>query len=129
MTQRSWTWIDENSTLPEEEREENQAVLDELIKEWNALEAEREHEQYALSDTTDAEADFVAEQEDENPGFAAQFYRQRNARSKARDLKQSALEDAMGRLGARLMRPYEHWNEEEHMMEWLETRYDSYGDD
>lgn len=39
-------------------------------------------------------------------------------------LELEAVEDILGELGARMMRPYEHWNEEERYMEYMETRYD-----
>lgn len=39
--------------------------------------------------------------------------------------KLDALEQGMRALGARLMRPYEHWNEEERYMEYMETRHDN----
>jgi regulator of protease activity HflC (stomatin/prohibitin superfamily) len=34
------------------------------------------------------------------------------------------IEELLSELGARMMRPYEHWNEEEKYMEYMETRYD-----
>lgn len=44
-------------------------------------------------------------------------------------LKRQAIEELLEQLGVRMMRPYEHWNEEERYMEYMETRYDSYDND
>jgi hypothetical protein len=38
-------------------------------------------------------------------------------------LKLSSIEAALGRLGVRMMRPYEHWNEDEKWMEYSENRH------
>lgn len=40
--------------------------------------------------------------------------------------KLQILEDMLGQLGARMMRPYEHWNEDEAYMEYMENRYTNY---
>ncbi len=37
-----------------------------------------------------------------------------------RRLEVELVEDKLERIGARMMRPYEHWNEEEALMEYLE---------
>lgn len=43
-------------------------------------------------------------------------------------IEQSLIETQMAALGARLMRPYERWNEDERYMEYMENRssYDDY---
>lgn len=43
--------------------------------------------------------------------------------------EREAIEEMMGELGARMMRPYEHWNEEEAYMQYMENRRSSYDDD
>ena len=39
--------------------------------------------------------------------------------------EREAAAELLGRLGARMMRPYEHHNEEESYYQYMETRYDS----
>ena len=41
--------------------------------------------------------------------------------------RMEAIEAVLADLGARMMRPYEHWGECERQIEWLENRYD-YGE-
>lgn len=38
----------------------------------------------------------------------------------ARDAEIDVIEGMLHALGARMMRPYEHWNEDERYMEWQE---------
>jgi hypothetical protein len=40
-----------------------------------------------------------------------------------RDLEIELCEDKLESVGARMMRPYEHWNEDERYMEYQENRY------
>ena len=42
----------------------------------------------------------------------------------AEDLRLEIVERMLAHHGARIMRPYEHWNEEERLVEYLETRRD-----
>jgi hypothetical protein len=44
-------------------------------------------------------------------------------------LRMSVVEDLIGELGGRMMRPYEHWNEEEQAMEYAERDRGDEGDD
>jgi stalled ribosome alternative rescue factor ArfA len=43
--------------------------------------------------------------------------------------RMSVVEELLGELGARMARPYEHWNEEEHLMEYAERDRGDYPDD
>lgn len=40
-------------------------------------------------------------------------------------LKKEVVEELLSELGARMARPYEHWNEDERYMEYMESRYDN----
>jgi hypothetical protein len=51
-----------------------------------------------------------------------------NAKQRQPYEDRAAIEEMLGELGARMMRPYEHWNEDERMMEYLENRH-SYDND
>ena len=55
------------------------------------------------------------------------YYEKINEEESRIFLKQAAVEELLEELGARMMRPYEHWNEEEAYMEYMENRY-SYDD-
>lgn len=41
-----------------------------------------------------------------------------------RDLEIELVEDKLAQIGARMMRPYEHWNEDERYMEYMERDRD-----
>ena len=38
-------------------------------------------------------------------------------------IRMEVIEELLSQLGARMMRPYEHWNEDEKYMEYMENRY------
>lgn len=42
--------------------------------------------------------------------------------------RMEAIEAVLADLGARMMRPYEHWGECERQIEWLENRYSDEGE-
>lgn len=48
------------------------------------------------------------------------FNEDREARRAERELEVELVEDKLQRIGARIMRPYEHWNEEERLIEYAE---------
>jgi hypothetical protein len=58
-------------------------------------------------------------------GLIHEMERQRTEQNAERALEIELVEDKLERLGARMMRPYEHWHEEERYVEYLETRYDN----
>jgi len=62
-----------------------------------------------------------------DPGFCEtrrDFERREALATAERDLEIELCEEKLARIGARMMRPYEHWNEDERLMEYMETRYD-----
>lgn len=52
-----------------------------------------------------------------------EWEREERERKAERRLEIELIEDKLERLGARMMRPYEHWNEDERYMEYMENRY------
>ena len=46
--------------------------------------------------------------------------RLRHLRQNDRRLELEIIERILAEVGARMMRPYEHWNEDERLMEWME---------
>ena len=49
-----------------------------------------------------------------------EYEQQRTANRAEHDLDLELIEDKLQRLGARMMRPYEHWNEDESYVEYME---------
>lgn len=53
-------------------------------------------------------------------GYDRSGERHRAQRDADRNLEIELIEDKLAAIGARMMRPYEHWNEDERLMEYLE---------
>jgi hypothetical protein len=49
-----------------------------------------------------------------------EYEKRERARTADRALELELIEDKLAALGARMMRPYEHWNEDERLVEYLE---------
>lgn len=132
------------SDLKAQIREE---MIQKLASEWNdvhnAMEArqfrsdeEREDEDEYHSDRA-AEIGYDAKQAAEEAGLSpeectAAWHKAEDdyladVRAKEREslVRMDVIEELLGELGARMMRPYEHWNEDERYMEYMETRYDN----
>ena len=104
---RGWTWIGGDSRFSPEVEEQMSKVLEALAARWSRLERSIERRSFVEDGQVDEEMMEALEEADE------------------RDSKeQGAIEATMLELGARMMRPYEHWNEDERYMEWAENRYD-----
>jgi hypothetical protein len=52
--------------------------------------------------------------------FTDEFYQNDKKHGDDTGLRMQVVEELLGELGARMMRPYEHWNEDERYMEWSE---------
>lgn len=48
--------------------------------------------------------------------------KERAAKQAERDLEIELVEDKLAAIGARMQRPYEHWNEDERYMEYMENK-------
>lgn len=53
------------------------------------------------------------------------YYAEVKLQQNEKHLRIEVIEGLLSDLGARMMRPYEHWNEEERYMEYMENRYDN----
>ena len=119
---RSWTWIDEDmddDTYPVAVAHEPE--IEALMERWNDLQAEMEDEHFACLRRYDDGDEYVPEDEDEQRAIDAR----RRVHDDLQREQIAYLERWLADLGARPMRPYEHWNEDEARVQWEETRYDS----
>jgi myo-inositol-1-phosphate synthase len=127
-------------------------MVNKLAEEWNKIHNRMERLSWRERDEIDDEADFHSEIAEEaaanavsfalkeNPSLSAEEQKQIEEKEKADYyaeverkanepyLRLEVIEELLSDLGARMMRPYEHWNEDERYMEYMENRYDSYGD-
>ena len=104
--------MDEERELDETEKQE----LDMLAEEWLQLSSEQERRAWREQSDREEGRDYGDEDED----FGARRRAVDRVRSVKEDAVLRALEDRIHELGARLARPYEHWNEDERYMEWSE---------
>lgn len=130
-------------------------MINKLASEWNSLNKKIERRQYReMSDDyydafVDVNEDYVndsahyAYQEALKSGAteeqaiivkqeaAAKLWndleRERQIEENKPYIRMEVIEELLSQLGARMMRPYEHWNEDEKYMEYMENRY-SYDD-
>lgn len=148
---RNWTWISEQDLSDDAAVVEE---IENLVREHQAIEASEDRRGWARSsdgydewrydacvDAGDAAAEaeialLQAEGLDRHGDVARgrlAAARKAGEAAKAAEIaeveaaprrRQGAIERVLARLGARLCRPYEAWNEEEKLVEYLETRYD-----
>ena len=140
---------DENDQLTPKSTIREQMIKD-LAKQWNEIEQAIERRSYAddweLAEDYHREAryEFVMDRVDlavrANPNLSKEEIKE--IKDMAKDeyehlreqednkiyLQQQGIEEMLLELGARMARPYEHWNEDERYMEYMENRYDSYGE-
>jgi hypothetical protein len=116
MINRSYTWTNENV----EHSEEDGIRAAALAQKWSYLKTQEEEEgfrrQAAIEDGDEPYFDTEEEMKE--------WESRRKAARAERDLEIELVEDKLERLGARLMRPYEHWNEDEQAMAWAERDRD-----
>jgi hypothetical protein len=124
---RSWTYIDNNSPeVDDETQDANTARLDALAREWSQIQTEIENEGFRRQARYE-DGDCGPEcEEDCYPGHLCHDCKAQAKRISDRDATRQAklevIEGLLARDGARMMRPYEHWNEDERYMEYMENR-------
>lgn len=119
---RSWTWIDDTQ-ITEEEIEKRTPFLNSLAQEWSALHDAAEQRGFCRQ-SPGGDQDDGPEPEDEADAYRMEQLDQ--LRSAQHAAKLQTIEDAIFSQGARMMRPYEHWNEDENYMRYMEC--DRFGD-
>jgi hypothetical protein len=112
---RGWTPIDDDDKRWDDENywEVVRVTLDGLATRWSKIK-HAEERRYFLRSTDYDEPEF----EDEIEQRAFELARKTELELEEKEMK--LIEGAMNELGARLMRPYEHWNEDEAYMEYME---------
>ena len=135
----------EESDLKAQIRKE---MLQKLASEWNQVHQKMERQSFRSEEDCNEEDSYHAERcgeacdeaeaeaEQKNPAITKaelsvvkknahdEYYESIHAQDRKELDRLAVIEELLGELGARMMRPYEHWNEEERHMEYLENRYD-----
>jgi hypothetical protein len=131
-------------------------IVQDLASRWNVMHAEGEAHSFRSREDREAEAEFEGEIDKENEGIAlgipcntsedidafeeseeghkvvTAYHDKRKADKQAeaqkRQDERTALEELLKHYGARMARPYEHWNEMEGYMQYMENDRFSYDD-
>ena len=114
---RGWTWIDEDAEHSEEEHDRLTPILNELAASWSSLHSQIEQEGWARQ--------AAYEEGDSGPYFDSdeemqEYQDSQRKRSELRGLRLEVIEVQLAHFGARMMRPYEHWIEDEQYMAHME---------
>ena len=124
---RGWTWIDDETERTDEDGDRLTPVLDRLAAEWSHLhdtEERRGFERMARFEDGDYGPDYDTQEEADQAEFEQREREQ--LRAARHDAEVQVIESALARHGARMMRAYEHWNEDERYMQHMES--DRFGD-
>lgn len=92
-----------------------EAEVEQLRRKWNDL-TNRQEELYFREEQLREEGgpDFDSEEE------AAEYEAHKVVARRLEDAQIQAIEERLSELEARMARPYEHWNEDERLTEYLE---------
>lgn len=136
VSYRSWTYLDEERGEPLSEHD--QARADGLARWWSELRAEDERSGWdrrrAYEDGDDCyypfddpgrRSDYDSEAEYDAAVRAfekavEEYHRKERAVVAEREEKMRYVEEELAKLGCRMERPYEHWNEDERWIQWEE---------
>ena len=140
MINRSYTWSDDSI----EHSQEDCDMATVLAKRWSAIKTKQENrafERQAMREDGE-DPDYAGEGEEceacegagtdcPNPhcenGYDMEIINKQKAYRRQEiveeDLDLSMIEERLEKIGARIMRPYEHWNEEETFMAHAEGEY------
>jgi hypothetical protein len=105
----------QNESETDEEFTVREEMISSLVNQWNAC--DRTQERYC-SAVENGEWDGEWDTEEEEK----EFYAQQDRTMETLWTRKGLIEKQLQALGARLARPYEHWNEMEREMEYLENR-------
>lgn len=130
MISRNYVWIDERIEHNDLERQRASG----LAQRWSALMTKREERQFKRqSDIEDfgyqgpepcEECERCIAGEFDQCVQIVEFEKKRNDLHVDEETEIEIVERMLDEMGARMMRPYEHWNEDELMMEYMENRYE-----
>jgi hypothetical protein len=124
---RGWAFIEEEGEHFDPETPEGMAIekrIDALTARWSQL--QKSQEQRRFVEEAESERGWGRSEEDEEEVAAREDYRAQHESQV--ELEMNEIETLLAHYGVRMMRPYEHWNEDERYMEYMERDRDEYND-
>lgn len=117
MNQRGWTW--EESDEGSSHDEALVPLIEQLVHQWNLMYNREEQDRFTKQRMYECGA------EEQEPDFdtaeeQAAYEAAQAAMMKRNNMRWELIELQLHHMGVRMMRPYEHHNEEERLIEWLE---------
>ncbi len=105
-----------------EERDEEGEYLAERADEqaWEAMAKWAEENEVTLDFDDYKRRSWSQEAKDQYEKFVQEFFAKETGTDDETALRMQVVEELIGELGGRMMRPYEHWNEEEQYREYAE---------
>ena len=126
----TWYWLEDTAfdaafaSLDEEAREvemeRRTPFINEIAARISSIRRANEAEGFlrqSRMEDGDYEEDYSEDLDDES---LARVELNQRIQAAKEDAELRTLEEALARLGARMARPYEHWHEEEKLMEYME---------
>jgi Leu/Phe-tRNA-protein transferase len=113
---RGWTLLDDCKVIDAA----TEARIKVVVQEINRIELAREQERFLREGEFYAEDDHDFEDEAE----LAAYKEAQRMRAQRAEAELNALYRRLEELGGRMMRPYEHWNEDEAYMAYMERDRD-----
>jgi hypothetical protein len=119
---RAWTWLDDVE-IDEADMDKRTPLLDALARQWSTLHDAEELRGFARQSDMEDGRDEVPDYDTAEEAESAQLMEREMSSLRARqhDAQLSAITDKMHEYCARMMRPYEHWNEDERYMQYMES--------
>jgi hypothetical protein len=122
---RGWTWIDEvMDKLPEADQDrimdERTPILNHLAAQWSEMQHTEEQSRFSRQSDIEDGRDYEFEDEAEQKAHEAI----QTIKAQQWTAQLNMIESQINELGARMMRPYEHWNEDERYMAYMERDRD-----
>jgi hypothetical protein len=126
---RGWVFEEEADVPEEGEGEEpdiqyeiRKQIVEQLVGRWNQLHNAIEH--YHWQQQAMAEEGYSPYDDFDSDEEVAAYLRREQIRIGAMHAEKDEIESRLHSYGARMMRPYEHWNEDERYMEYMERDRD-----
>lgn len=127
MISRSFAWI--NEEIEHSDQDYTRAAA--LAKKWSELKTQDENHSFQrMADYEEGryygpesceECDACLNDDFDNCECLIAARKHQDEKQAERDLEIELIEDKLEKIGARMMRPYEHWNEDEQYIQYMES--------
>jgi len=117
---RGWTFIDENRRVSDEDFKQIKPRADALSRRWSELHHQEEQLEFERHWRAEEQRDYDFEDDEEWLQWHNQHILDRELHRASVEAQYQYINEELEKLGCRMMRPYEHWNEDEAYMEYAE---------